>query len=212
MHGMPENESGAGVTGSERTASTTWWQIWWPFQIVCYGLHVAAVYLVAEFLAGRLSALVRNWLLPAINQTSSYSRMEFAMNYLPWWCLVSGGLSGLALARYRPKLARFAWAIPAAILAWKLIAYHPPGGSVLGSGSGPGAFAYYFGTGFNLPDYHNYRELFERLAGNPDAFRMMAQMNYTAPFYTGVAYSLAGLAAKHVKIPTMKQLRRRDEE
>jgi len=53
----------------------------------------------------------------------------------------------------------------------------------------PAAFHEYFGGGFLIEEFHSYRELFQ-LYGNPDMRRGMQQLNFTAPVYAAIGYSI----------------------
>lgn len=85
------------------------------------------------------------------------------------------------------SVATWAWAIPAAVLSYKMLLYHAPS-SVLFSSS-PTAIAYFFEIQKRMPTRTN---LFAS-----DVIRVLAQMTITAPFYAGVAYSLGALASKY---------------
>jgi hypothetical protein len=87
------------------------------------------------------------------------------------------------------KVAAYVWLVPGAILAYKLLTF--PTVSVL-QGHAMSAFHQYFGGGFLIPEYRNCQEFWSVTASNADMERGMAQLHFTAPFYAGVAYSIAG--------------------
>ena len=53
------------------------------------------------------------------------------------------------------------------------------------------AFRYYFGGEFSIPHTHDLKSSWIAIASSPDALRGLAQFTFTAPFYGGVAYSIA---------------------
>ena len=62
------------------------------------------------------------------------------------------------------------------------------------------AFHEYFGGGFLIAEFHNYRELFQ-LYGNPDMRRGMQQLNATAPVYAAIGYSIGTWLGMHCNVP-----------
>jgi len=85
------------------------------------------------------------------------------------------------------SIATWAWGIPTIVLLYRMLMYHSPS-SVL-SGTRLTAVAYFFDIQKVMPTLAN------PLASDP--VRVWAQMSITAPFYTGIAYSLGALASKH---------------
>jgi hypothetical protein len=78
---------------------------------------------------------------------------------------------------------------PTLILAWKLLTYRSPG-SALAEVNHLSAFAYLFDTPSTMPTFRS----FYHISGDP--IRLLAQLDVTAPFYAGVAYSLGAAASK----------------
>jgi hypothetical protein len=158
------------------------------WQAMRFVLHLCAVYLLVQFSAGRLAGWTHKFLLPAIQVHTRSSRPEFFYNHLLFFSSLPAFASGLANARFKHTVAQFVWAVPTAVLAYKLITF-PIQASVLASHSWP-AFHYYLGGGFSIPDFYSWSEFARMVAANPDLMRGAEQVLFTAPFYAAVAYSL----------------------
>jgi hypothetical protein len=89
------------------------------------------------------------------------------------------------------------WLIPAVVLAYKFITF--PVSAVVQSHF-VAAFHYYFGSGFLIPEFRDWREFWSIVRSNPDMTRGMAQMDFTAPFYAGVGYSIAAWIGHRIEI------------
>jgi hypothetical protein len=155
--------------------------------------HLAAVYLLVNFCTAWLAGWIQGWLLPMLRVHSSSSRLEFLFSHLLAFSSLPAFLAGLINARFRHRAAQFVWLVPAVVLAYKLVTYSASG-SVFYSRPFWSRFDYYFGGGFSIPEFHSWQGLFG-MASDPDITRGMAQLSYTAPFYAGVAYSLAAWIA-----------------
>ena len=162
------------------------WQILW------FVLHLAAVYALVKFFTPWLAGWTRGTLLPLLQHPTSSGRFEFLFSHILALSFIPAVLSGLINVRFRHKAAQFVWLVPAAILAYKLATFPAP--SVL-QNQFSAAFHQYFGGGFVIPEFRNWHELFSIAGSNSDMTRGMAQLQFTAPFYAGVAYSLAAWIA-----------------
>jgi hypothetical protein len=91
--------------------------------------------------------------------------------------------------RERPSVsvAVWAWAVPTAVLGYKMLLYHAPS-SVLYHSS-MSAIKYFFDIQKVMPTASDFR--------GSDPIQVLAQMTVTAPFYAGVAYTLGALASKN---------------
>jgi len=158
------------------------WQIFWFF------IHLAAVYVLVEFFTPWLAGWTRGSLLPLLHHPTSSGRFEFLFSHILALSFIPAFLSGLVNARFRHKTAQFVWLVPTAILAYKFATFPAP--SVLESQL-PAAFHQYFGSGFLVPEFRSWRQLFSIAASDSDMTRGMAQLRWTAPFYAGVGYSSA---------------------
>jgi len=172
------------VVSQDRPASRSGyrWQILW------FVLHLAAVYAIVQFITPWLSWWTRRILLPLLQQPTSSGRFEFLFSHVLVFSLVPAILSGLINARFKHKAAQFVWVVPAVVLAYKFATF--PSASVLESRF-PAAFHQYFEGGFLIPEYRNWQEFWSLVGSSADMTRGMVQMNYTAPFYAGIGYSIA---------------------
>jgi hypothetical protein len=88
--------------------------------------------------------------------------------------------------------------VPAATLAYKLATFSVAT-SVLSANS-PSAFHQYFEGGFQIPEHHDWAEFWQIVRSYPDMMRGMAQVQFTAPFYAGVGYSLSAWISLRTKL------------
>jgi hypothetical protein len=173
---------GTGLSGRPVRNGVSGWQVLW------LPLHLAAVYVLVEFFTPWLAGWTRGSLLPLLQRPTSSGRFEFLFSHILALSFVPAFLSGLINARFKHKAAQFVWLVPAAILMYKFVTFPAP--SVL-QGQFPAAFHQYFGSGFVVPEFRNWHELFLIAGSNSDMTRGMAQLRFTAPFYAGAGYSLA---------------------
>lgn len=154
------------------------------WQSVWFLLHLAVVYALAIYVTSRLSYWTRDvlWLLaPAYTS----SRFEFLYSHLFVFSFLPALACGLLDARFRHGSGKYVWMVPTAVLAYKMMSF-PGVTSVLIAHSS--AFHQYFGSGFHIPEFHDWREFWRVVVPNPDFQRGMAQVEFTAPFYAGVGY------------------------
>jgi len=160
------------------------WQVLWLL------LHVAAVYAIVEFCTAWLAGWTKGQLMPLLGIRTSSSRPEFLFSHLFAFSFIPAFVAGLTTARFRHKVAQFAWLVPTAVLAYKLATF-PNTGSVLFESQSFPALHQYFGGHFLIPDYRNRREFWAMTAFSSDMERGIAQLKFTAPFYAGIGYCLA---------------------
>jgi hypothetical protein len=161
--------------------SANGWQVLW------FLVHLAAVYAIVQFFTPWLAGWTHGTLLPLLHHPHSSGRFAFFFSHLLAFSFIPAFLSGLVNARFNHRAAQFVWLVPAVILAYKFVTF--PAASVFQS-QFSAAFHQYFGGDFLIPEAHNFQELFS-LGSNADEWRGMAQLQFTAPFYAGVAYSVA---------------------
>jgi hypothetical protein len=161
--------------------SANGWQVLW------FLVHLAAVYAIVQVVTPWLAGWTHGTLLPLLRHPTSSGRFEFFFSHILAFSFIPAFLSGLINARFKHKAARFVWLVPAIILAYKFVTFPAP--SVFQS-QFSAAFHQYFGGDFLIPESHNFQELFS-FGSNADEMRGMAQHQFTAPFYAGVAYSVA---------------------
>jgi hypothetical protein len=157
------------------------WQILW------FGLHLAAVYVIVKFCTPWLAGWTRGTLLPLLQIPTTSGRFEFLFSHIFAFSFIPAFLAGLINARFRHKAAQFVWFVPAAVLAYEFVTFPSPSAF---QSQFPAAFHQYFGGGFAVPEYHSWEE-FWSIAGSYDATRGMVQLKFTAPFYAGIGYSFA---------------------
>jgi hypothetical protein len=160
-------------------------------QIIRFLLHLAAVYVTAKFSTQWLAEWTQDTMLPALQSPTSSSRFEFLLSHIFAFSFGPALLVGLSNARFKHKAAEFVWLVPAVILAYKFFTYST-GTSVLQAESwrALSAFHQYFGGGFMIADYRNWKQFWTMVASNPDMRRGLDQLSFTGPFYTGVGYSI----------------------
>ncbi|MGA3054905.1 MAG: hypothetical protein ABSD63_11920 [Candidatus Korobacteraceae bacterium] len=172
-----------------------------PRQIVRFVLHLAAVYVTAKFSTQFLAEWIQDTLLPALQSPRSSSRFEFLLSHLFAFSFGPAVVVGLCNARFRHKVAEFVWLVPAVILAYKFFTYST-GTSVLQAESwrALSAFHQYFGGGFVVPDYRNWKQFWAMVASNPDMTRALDQLTFTGPFYAGVGYSVGAWIGRRTEL------------
>ena len=161
-------------------------------QILWFLIHLAAVYAIAKFFAPWLAAWTRGTLLPLLRHPTSSGGFEFFFSHILAFTLIPAFGSGFVNARFKHKAAQFVWIVPTVILTYKFATFPAP--SVFQS-QFSAAFHQYFGSGLVIPGSRNWSEFWSIAGSNPDMIRDMlrgvAQIQFTAPFYAGVAYSVA---------------------
>lgn len=179
----PHSDTSAPTNEILRTLTPAMWQC------IRFSLEVAVIYLIVKFTTPFLAGWTqRNLILLVRPDFPATSRFEFLFSHLFVFSFAPAFLLGMLNIRFRSQAASYVWLVPAAILTYKLVTYAPPN---IFESRWPAALHYYFGGGFSIPEYHSWREFWSVVVPNPDALRGLAQSEYTAPFYAGVAYSLA---------------------
>lgn len=147
-------------------------------------VHLAVVYALAIYVTPRMSYWTRDllWLLAPANTSS---RFEFLYSHLFVFSFLPALACGLLDARFRHRSGKYVWIVPTVVLAYKLMSF-PSVTSVLIPHSS--AFHQYFGSGFHIPEFHDWHEFWQVVVPNPDYQRGMAQLTFTAPFYASVGY------------------------
>src|SRR5208337_1722827 len=155
------------ILSQERPArhSASGWQVLW------FLLHVAAVYAIVELCAPWLAGWTRGTLLPLLRHPTSSGSFEFLFSHIFAFSFIAAFLSGLTNARFRHKAAQFVWLVPAVILAYKFATFPAP--SVFQS-QFSAAFHHYFGSGFLIPEFRNWRDFWSIVGSNSDMTRGMA--------------------------------------
>ena len=149
-------------------------------------LHTIAVYLCALFFSPRLVSAWFNWMTPLLHIESGASPADWYLQHLVIVTIIPALVVGYVNVRGAHSVGSWAWVVPALVLAFKFVTYTSPG-SVLDAAH-LSAFQYFFDIQQVMPTFRN------PLASDPG--RVLAEMNVTAPFYAGVAYSLGALGSK----------------
>ena len=149
-------------------------------------LHTVAVYLCALFFSPRLVSTWSNWVAPMLHIESNAPAADWYLQHLLIVTIIPALVVGYLNVRGSNSMGSWAWAVPALVLAYKLVSYRSPG-SVL-YGTQLSAFQYFFDIQRVMPMFTN------PLASDPG--RVLAQMNVTAPFYAGIAYILGAVGSK----------------
>jgi hypothetical protein len=150
--------------------------------------HLAVVYAITNFGTTWLSAWTRGTLLPFLQQPTASSSFEFLFSHILAFSFMPAFAAGLVNARFKHKAAQFVWLVPAAILAYKFLTFPAP--SVFHS-QVSAALHQYFGGGFVIAEFRDWREFWTMVGSNSDMMRGKAQLDFTAPFYAGIGYSAA---------------------
>jgi hypothetical protein len=183
-----ETEESRELSDEKSDDRSSRWQALWFF------VHLAAVYVIAQFVAPWLAGWTHRTLPPVFRITSG--SFQFFYSHLLAFSFIPAFASGLVNARFRQRAAEFVWIVPTMILAYKFVTFPAP--SVLQS-QFPAAFHQYFGGGFVIPDASNFHDLFA-ISANYDMMRGIAQQQFTAPFYAGIAYSLAAWLTRRTEL------------
>jgi hypothetical protein len=180
--------SGSIVQSAPLYGGNVWWQPLW------FLLHLAAIYILVGFCTTAFAGWVNRTLFPFLKILPSPSGLEFLFAHLFAFSFLPAFIAGLANAKFKHKAAEFVWIVPAIILSYKLLTF-PNTSSVLYQSQSSSVLHYYFGGAFLLPDAHVYgwgsKAYWAAVSSNADAPRALAQLNFTAPLYAGVAYSVA---------------------
>lgn len=163
-------------------------------QTIRFVFHLASVYLVVLICSSALAGWTYRNLFSALQIHTKRSSFEFLYTHLLFFSFVPAFLTGLVNARFKHRVAEFVWIIPSLVLLYKLVTF-PAMGSVLVQTSSWPALHEYFGGGFLIAEFHNWTQ-YAQLFSNPDMVRGMTQRTFTAPFYGGVAYSLAAMIGR----------------
>jgi hypothetical protein len=158
--------------------SKSGWQALW------FLLHLA--YALVKFCTPWLAGWTAGKVLPLLQHPTSSGPFQFLFSHLFGFSFFPAFLLGLINARFKHKSAQFIWLVPTVILAYKFVTFPAP--SVFAS-QFSAAFHQYFAGGFLLTGSWTSSGL--ELAISPDILRGLAQIEFTAPFYAGVGYSIA---------------------
>jgi hypothetical protein len=167
------------------------WQVLW------FLFHVAVVYAITTFCTTWLAGWTRGTLLPLLQRPTSSSSFEFLFSHLLVFSFVPAFAVGLINARFKHKAAQFVWLVPTVILVYKFLTFPAP--SVFHS-QFSSAFHQYFGGGFLIREFRDWHDFWTLVRSNPDMMRGKAQLDFTAPFYAGIGYSVAAWIGRRTNL------------
>jgi hypothetical protein len=153
-----------------------------------FALHTTAAALCGIHFGPWLVGRWFDWVLPLTGVSTSTYSGDYYLQHLELMSVVPALIVGYLASLRLPRLAAWAWIVPTTILAYKLLIFADPNASVLVSHP-LSRFTYFFVIQHFMPTFHDFR--------GSDPTRVAEQMFVVAPFYSGVAYSLGALAAKH---------------
>jgi hypothetical protein len=152
-----------------------------------FSLHTATVYIWAIHFAPWLIGRWFAWGAPTLGRSANVGPGDWYLQHLELVSTVPALLIGYIAAHHRAEsVAVWAWAVPSLVLAYKILRFHSLS-SVLASTPVSG-LSYFFDIQRSMPTMAH--------LGASDPVRVLAQMTITAPFYTGIGYSLGALASK----------------
>jgi hypothetical protein len=169
-------------------------------QCLRYALHLAAVYVIARTTTLWLAGRVHDTVLPLVqHRAPAESSFQFVFSHLLLFSVVPALVVGFVYAQwYSHRVALFVWIVPLAILLYKFFTFP----ATIFEDHFVVAFHEYFGSGFMIGEFHSYRELFA-LAGTADMRRGMEQLNFTAPLYAAISYSIGTYLGIRYHVPKL---------
>lgn len=180
----------------------------WPGAgaIGSFALHTTAVPMCGIFLGPWLFSRWFVWILPLFRISPAMPRADYWLQHLELVSIIPALVFGALIARYFEKLASWAWIVPTIILSYRLLTFTDVNASVLASTDSWSRFSYYFVIQQHMPT-------FSRSFGlSGDPIRVAQQLDVTAPFYSGIAYSVGALLTKHKAIDRIVSSLRREPE
>ena len=156
-------------------------------RVPAFAMHTVTVYICAVRVSPWLVGRWFGWVMPLLRLSAVTPAADWYLRHLELISIVPGLVAGYLVARKPDSVATWAWGLPAAVLAYKMLQYQAPS-SVLSGTTLMSAFKYYFEIERVMPTM--------RYATPSDPVRVLSQMTVTAPFYAGVAYSLGGWLSK----------------
>lgn len=170
---------------------------------VRYGLHLAAIYAIVQFVTMRLAGLTHATILPFLQQRPpTVSVFQFAFSHLFAFSFFPALILGFLYSEwwFRHRVAVFVWIVPVAVLFYKFATFP----TTVFQNHFAVSFHQYFAGGFAIPEFRSYEELFQLVAPNPDAIRGMEQLRYTAPVYAAIGYGIGTWMAIRFRIPKLE--------
>jgi hypothetical protein len=149
-------------------------------------VHTIAVYAWSAYSAPWLVYSWFGWATTVLRVTPQATPLDWYLQHLAMVSFVPVVAGGYIGSRYvTPKTATGAWLLPTLVLGYELLRFQPIHSVLLGSSMS--AFQYYFEIIQQMP------------IGKTNLFvltRLLGQLRVTAPFYSGIAYSLGACACE----------------
>lgn len=178
-------------------------------------LHTFIVYACAAYLSQWLVFHWFGWVAPIVHISTNIPPVDWYLRHFELMTILPALMMGYVdatrllppntIRAYLPdrqhSIASWAWVLPTSVLLYRMLRYHAPA-SVL-YGSSMTALKYFFDIQKVMPTFQN------PLASDP--IRVWAQFSVTAPFYAGVAYSVAASASKHQVLTKLFTFEEHDE-
>jgi hypothetical protein len=171
-----------------------------------FSLHTTAAAFCGIFFGPWLLSRWFIWILPLLRIPPPAPRADYWLQHLELVTIIPALVFGALVARYFERLASWAWVVPTMILSYKLLTFTNPNVSVLASADPWSRFSYYFVIQQHMPTFSSLG-----LSGS-DPIRVAQQLDVTAPFYSGIAYSIGALLTKHKRIERVVSSLRREPE
>ena len=152
-----------------------------------FTMHTLAVYWCAVLVSPWLVGRGFSWLLPAIGISANALPADWYLQHLEIMSIIPALLLGYFAARQRHSVATWAWIFPALMLSYRVFQHYSSSSVLVVT---PVATLKYF---FDI------RKLMATAndLSRSDPVQVLAQMTITAPFYSGIAYSLGAWISKH---------------
>jgi hypothetical protein len=197
--GLQENETEAAARQSGLV---------WPGTgaIGSFAVHTTAAVVCGIHLGPWLLSRWFVWVLPALGRSPTMPRADYWLQHLELVSIIPAAIVGYVISGYLGKLASWSWAVPTLILGYKLLAFTNGDASVFASGHDWSRFSYYFVIQQHMPTFSDFG-----FSGS-DPLRITEQITATAPFYSGVAYSIGALLRKYKVVDRIVVGLRREPE
>ena len=153
-----------------------------------FALHTTAAAVCGIHLGPWLISRCFIWILPLAGSTRPPTGDDY-LQYFEAASVIPAFVVGYVLSLYLRRQATWAWIVPAVVLVYKLLTFEDPYASVLVPHVST-RFSYFFVIQRIGPT-------FAPGFGGVDPVRVAEQMFVIAPFYSGLAYSIGALAARH---------------
>jgi hypothetical protein len=153
-----------------------------------YLFHLFIVYLLVRgtiFSVSEVAYRLNLWITKG--QFRVTGLLQFFFSHLPILVIIPGFLAGLMVnARFRHKVASYAWILPVAILAVAFLFGPGMYPTMLWDSDFSASFRHFFGSSFHLEPKNDAIKNFPLV----DWLRAVAQLTFSMPAFTAIAYSI----------------------